>query len=186
MRIVGGIHRGRRLAVPRAPALRPTAERTREAVFDILEHAPGVTAPSGAQVLDVFAGTGALGFEALSRGAARVTFIEHDRACARRLRETARALGEADKVAVLACDAWHPPGPSANAVPATLAFFDAPYASALSAPALAALMGRGWIASGACCVVEVGAEEAFEAPTGFRLVDGRAYGAARVLFLAAP
>jgi len=172
--------------MPRAPALRPTAERTREAVFDILEHARAMTPPSAAQVLDVFAGTGALGFEALSRGARHLTFIEHDRACARRLRETARALGEADKVAVLVCDAQHPPRPSANAAPATLAFFDAPYASGLTAPALTALTVRGWIASGACCVVEVGDEEAFEAPTGFRLVDRRAYGAARVLFLAAP
>jgi 16S rRNA (guanine966-N2)-methyltransferase len=186
LRIVGGIHRGRRLAVPRAPALRPTAERTREAVFDILEHAADVTAPSDAQVLDVFAGTGALGFEALSRGAQHLTFIEHDRACARRLRETAHALDEADKVVVLVCDAQHPPQPTANAAPATLAFFDAPYASGLTAPALTALRGHGWIASGTCCVVEMGAEEAFAAPPGFRLVDERAYGAARVLFLAAP
>ena len=186
LRIVGGIHRGRRFAAPQGPALRPTAERTREAIFDILEHAPGMIEPSGAVVLDVFAGTGALGFEALSRGARHLSFIEHDRAAARHLRETARALGEADKVAVVVCDAEHPPRPSTEAAPATLAFFDAPYASTLTAPALTALMVRGWIASGACCVVEVGVDEAFAAPTGFRLVDGRNYGAARVLFLAAP
>ena len=92
----------------------------------------------------------------------------------------------ADKVVVLVCDAQHPPQPTANAAPATLAFFDAPYASGLTAPALTALRGHGWIASGTCCVVEMGAEEAFAAPPGFRLVDERAYGAARVLFLAAP
>ena len=113
MRIVGGSHRGRRLAVPAGATLRPTSERVREALFNILAHGVGLPL-GGAHVVDAFAGSGALGFEALSRGAARVTFMETDRDARQCIRQTAATLDLADRVEVLAADATRPPPPGAE------------------------------------------------------------------------
>jgi 16S rRNA (guanine966-N2)-methyltransferase len=188
MRIVGGRHRGRRLAAPPGEDIRPTSDRAREAVFNILAHggygAGGASAVAGAVVLDVFCGTGAMGLEALSRGAARALLIDHEPAALTAARANVAALGEQARARVMAADATRPP-PRLKAEPATtLAFFDPPYASALAAPALAAFAAQGWLAPGALCIVEEAARgKALAPPPGFELLDTRRYGAARILIL---
>jgi 16S rRNA (guanine966-N2)-methyltransferase len=184
VRIVGGRHRGRRLVAPPGDAVRTTSDRAREALFNILAHGR-FAAGSGPVwqdrvVLDAFAGTGALGLEALSRGAAESYFIERERAALDALRRNIDALGETARAHLRAGDALHPP-PAPR--PAELAFLDPPYREGLAAPALAALAASGWLATGAVVVVEVGAKEAFVPPDGFEPLDERRYGAARLVFL---
>jgi 16S rRNA (guanine966-N2)-methyltransferase len=189
MRIVAGRHRGRRLTAPEGLQLRPTADRARESLFNILEHgrfsADGTSPLLNARVLDAFAGTGALGLEALSRGATYLTAMDnHAPACAA-IRDNARALGESGCVRVLQADATHPPpAPSdGKAAPCDLVFLDPPYGSGLAAAALAALAAAGWISTGTICVAEVAAKETLATPEGFALIDERRYGKARILFL---
>jgi 16S rRNA (guanine966-N2)-methyltransferase len=138
VRIVAGAWRGRRLAAPSGPATRPTADRVRQALFDMLLHAPwgGRARIEGAAVLDAFAGTGALGLEALSRGAATATFIECDRAARAVLRANIAACGANDRTRVLAADATRPPA----GTPCGLVFLDPPYGTDLVACAVVALV----------------------------------------------
>ena len=180
MRIVAGRHRGRVLAAPAGRAVRPTSSRAREALFNIL--AQGEPPLDGAVVADIFAGSGALGFEALSRGAAFVSFIEQDRAALEAIRANARMLGAAEQMAVLAADARRPPPARA---PASIVFLDPPYHGGLIPDVLLALRGKGWFAPGARLVIEVAADEAFVPPAGIDIEDERIYGAAR-LILARP
>jgi 16S rRNA (guanine966-N2)-methyltransferase len=183
MRIIAGRHRGRRLEAPPGAVVRPTAERAREAVFDILAHgrfAAGAVVDD-ARVLDAFAGTGAYGLEALSRGARFASFMEKDRAARAALARNIAGLGEDARSAVLAADALKPPRAAGG--PCDLAFLDPPYDEAVSAEALQALAGAGWLGAGALAVVEVAARRVFAAPAGFALLDERRYGAARILFL---
>jgi len=183
MRIVGGRHRGRRLLAPPGEAVRPTSDRAREAMFNILAHGRLAAAGSPlaeAAVLDAFAGTGALGLEALSRGAAEAVFLEKDRAALAFLHKNIEALGEGARCRVIPGDATHPPRAIAGC---TLAFLDPPYQSALAAPALQALEGAGWFALGALAVIELAAREELSPPAGFVPVDERVYGAARLAFL---
>lgn len=188
MRIVGGRHRGRPLTAPPGTAVRPTADRVREALFDILEHgrfaeAGGSPLP-GACVLDAFAGTGALGLEALSRGAAHLTCMERDAAAIAAIRTNARRLGELARVTLLAADAADPPAPLLRgSAPCAVAFLDPPYGSGLAAPALAALAAKGWLAAAAIAVLELAKGEPFAPPAGFALADERRYGKTRLLFL---
>jgi 16S rRNA (guanine966-N2)-methyltransferase len=183
MRVVGGRHRGRRLAAPPGDAVRPTSDRAREALFNILSHGEFAAAGSpfaGENVLDAFAGTGALGIEALSRGAARAAFIETDRAALRALRQNLAALDEEDAADIVSGDATRPPrAPYACA----LAFLDPPYRSGLGAPALTALAAMGWLTARAIAVAEIAADEAFSPPDGFTVIDERKYGAAKLVFL---
>lgn len=189
MRIVGGRFRGRPLKAPRADAkggqdLRPTADRVRESLFNVLLHGIEGADLEGAAVIDVFAGTGALGLEALSRGAVHAVFIDNDKTALACVRRNAGALGVGRQVTLLGLDARHPPPPPLAArAPCPLAFLDPPYVSGLAGPALSGLAARGWLAKGAVCVAEVGAKEALEAPKGFRVLDERTYGKARVVFL---
>lgn len=184
MRIVGGRHRGRRLESLAGAAVRPTSDRARQAVFDVLAHSIDGFAFAGAKILDAFAGTGALGLEALSRGAAFATFLETDRAAAGLIRRNAAGLGEARAIMVLSVDAADPPRPPLAArMPATLVFLDPPYGSGLAASAMANLALKGWIGDGAVCVVERKVGEPFQAPPGFALLDERTYGAAKVVFV---
>jgi 16S rRNA (guanine966-N2)-methyltransferase len=183
MRIVAGRHRGRRLLAPPGEKVRPTSDRAREALFNILLHgqlaAEGIPF-TGAAVLDAFAGTGALGLEALSRGAAEATFIERDREALATLRRNIAALGEDGRARIVSGDVTRPPrAPSAYA----LVFLDPPYRSGLAAAALTALDATGWLASDALAVVELAAREHLAPPSGFSLLDERVYGAARLLFL---
>lgn len=184
MRIIAGKHRGRRLNVPRGAAFRPTADRVREALFNILGHHSGVPELEDATVLDVFAGTGAYGLEALSRGAARAVFVDRDPAALKGIRSNAAALNEDESVVLLRLDAARLPVPPRTAkAPAALAFLDPPYGLGLAVPALDGLRSHGWIGEGAVCVVEVAARESFAPPPGYILLDERTYGAARVAFL---
>lgn len=179
MRIVGGRFRGRRLETPRGGEIRPTSDRARQALFNLLAHGPyggpGGPMPVGRAVLDVFAGTGALGLEALSRGARHVQFIESDREARRLVRRNAAALADEAEVTVSALDATRP-GPAPRAY--DLILMDPPYGSGLAASALKALLAEGWLARDAVVVVELGKAEDFEVPAGFDLVDQRRYGAA--------
>ena len=183
MRIVGGRHRGRRLVAPPGESVRPTSDRAREALFNILSHgrfaASGLPF-AGKPVLDAFAGTGALGLEALSRGASAAVFIETEREALAALRRNIAALGEEDSVRVMASDATRPPRATMRCA---VAFLDPPYGSGLAAPALAALAAAGWFAEGALAVVEIAAREPLPVPDGLSLIDERVYGAARLVFL---
>lgn len=184
MRIIGGRHRGRRLIAPAGGATRPTSDRVREAIFNILIHRLDGSWLAGATVLDVFAGSGALGLEALSRGAAHATFIDHDAAALAAIRRNGAALGETDRMTLLRLDATRlgRPPPTAG-TPAALAFVDAPYGLGLTTPALVGLAVHGWLAVGALAVVEAGAREPFTVPSAYHLEDERAWGPARVVFL---
>ena len=172
IRIIGGRWRGRRLAVPADRSVRPTAERVREAAFNRLVHA-GLDPPlEGAAFLDVFAGTGAVGLEALSRGAARASFIESDPAALALLR---RNVGEDGQVHTR--DAASPgPAPAAH----DIAWLDPPWRSGLAAPALAALGREGWLRPGALVVVESAHDDAPDLPG---LIDRRRYGRTALAFL---
>lgn len=173
IRIIGGAWKGRRLQAPPGDVTRPTSDRVRQALFDMLWHAPwaGRAAIEGAAVLDAFAGTGALGLEALSRGAASAVFFEHDRAALGALRANVAAAGM--RARVLDADALRPP-PGA---PCTLVFLDPPYGRGLVTQAIAALAGAGWLAPDALLVAELARGEAspFTAP-----VMAREHGPARL------
>ncbi len=175
MRIVGGAWRGRRLVAPPGRLTRPTSDRTRQALFDMLLHAPWADADAleGASVLDVFAGTGALGLEALSRGAASATFIEREPAALRALRMNVAACGAERQCLVLEGDALDPPVGS----PHRLVFFDPPYGRDVAA-AVDCLEARGWIGPGSLIVAETAHDEAIlHCPP---LLAERLYGAARI------
>lgn len=181
MRIVAGIHRGRRLVAPAGRDVRPTADRTREAVFSKLSHGwpPEEFLLRGARVLDAFAGTGALGLEALSRGAAHVTFLEQAPASLSALKQNVETLKVGADVTLIRGDATRPP---AAPTPCSLVLMDPPYDSGLETPALAALAGQGWIAPGAVVVVEIPRTRDPEPPAGFTLEDTRVYGKAKVAY----
>ncbi len=181
MRIVGGRFRGCPLAAPKVKGLRPSAERLREALFDILIHAAlGDTPLEAAKVLDLFAGTGALGLEALSRGAARVVFVENDREALRCLQANIETLKAKHETQVIAGDA--------TLLPHSLerfdyALLDPPYRSGLAQPALDELKRKGWLEPGAIAALELAAKEPFAPPSGYDPVDERRYGAGRIVFL---
>ena len=183
MRIVGGRHRGRRLVAPPGDQVRPTSDRAREALFNILSHGDFAAAGSpfaGENVLDAFAGTGTFGLEALSRGAHEAAFIENGREALATLRRNVAALGEDARAHIVSGDASRPPrAPFACA----LAFLDPPYGSGLAPTALAALAAAGWVDAEALAIVEIAVHEDFAAPAGFTAIDERVYGAARLVFL---
>ncbi len=188
LRIVGGSFGGRKLEIPPGGGVRPTSERAREALFNILAHGDYRTAagalPLGAKVLDVFAGSGALGLEALSRGALHVAFLEKNSASLKLIRKNAFILNEGEGVSLLPRDGVNPgPPPMRGATPADLVLLDPPYNSGLGPTALAVLNRDGWLAETCVAVIEVGTMEAVEAPEGFELVDERKYGAAKMVFL---
>ena len=182
MRIVAGRHRGRRLVAPEGLAVRPTADRTREALFNILGQGRGGPPPlEGARVLDAFAGTGALGLEARSRGAGFVTFMESQAAALAALERNIDSLSERAHAKALRADVLRPPKAEA---PADIVLMDPPYGQGLAEPALAALAQAGWIAADTIVVVELMAKEPFAAPPDFTITDERKYGKARLVFLA--
>ncbi|MFT8768124.1 MAG: 16S rRNA (guanine(966)-N(2))-methyltransferase RsmD [Gluconobacter cerinus] len=160
MRIVGGENKGRALMAPRGEGTRPTSDRTRQAIFDMLAHAPwyGHDKLEEAIVLDGYAGTGAMGLEALSRGAQRASFIERDRNALNALRANLDICRARDISRVLSCSVTHPPRATE---PHTLIFLDPPYGKTLVESGLRALARGGWIAEGALIVAETGATEDF-------------------------
>jgi 16S rRNA (guanine966-N2)-methyltransferase len=182
VRIVGGRHKGRGLVAPSGSDTRPTADRARETLFNILAHASFTDfSLVEALVLDAFAGSGAVGLEALSRGAAKAFFFDTDAAALAALRKNIATFGEESRTEVRRADATRPP----LAVTACdLIFLDPPYGKGLTGQALSALLAQGWIGEQSLIVAEVAAKEAFSPPLGFTLLGERASGAARFIFLA--
>ena len=178
MRIVGGRFRGKALTSPGDDSFRPTADRTREAVFNILASRLG---PSfdGLRVLDLFAGTGALGLEALSRGAAHVTFVDTGAEARGLIRDHIEAFGAGGIAKLLRRDATAL-GPAGTLGPVDLVFLDPPYGQGLGERALLSLRENGWLHPQTLLVLEEGAEVPVTLPEGFVLDDRREYGAAAV------
>jgi 16S rRNA (guanine966-N2)-methyltransferase len=173
MRVVGGRLRGRSLASPKTNLIRPTADRLREALFNILLHAYDDPI-AGARVLDLFAGTGALGIEAVSRGAVFVLFVDDGAEARALLRENVAALGLGGTSKVFRRDATKL-GPAHPIEPFSLVFLDPPYGKGLAENALVSAQGGGWLTPDALIVVEEAAKSAFAAPEGFTELERRRY-----------
>src|SRR5579859_342821 len=178
MRIIAGTHRGRPLESPEDQRIRPTSDRIRESLFSVLAHRLGGF--EGVRVLDAFAGTGALGLEALSRGAASADFIDSDRGALALCRHNATSLGLTDRAAFHLADATHPPK---AAEPCELVFLDPPYGKGLAAAAIAALDAAGWLGQGALLVIEADRAQPEPTPQGYEVADERDYGRTRLAFL---
>jgi len=173
MRIVGGRLRGRALAAPKTQVIRPTADRLREALFNILVHAFGDPV-TGARVLDLFAGTGALGLEAISRGAAFALFVDDGAEARALLRENVQALGLAAITRIFRRDATKL-GPAHPVEPFSLIFLDPPYGKGLAEKALVSARDGGWLRDDALVVVEEAADAGFKAPEGYEEIERRKY-----------
>lgn len=181
MRLVAGRFKGRVLSAPEGMTTRPTADRVRESLFNILAH--GEPELRGARVADIFAGSGALGLEALSRGAGHVTFFENAPGAQSVISANIKKIGCEAQATLLRQDATRPPKASE---PCRFLLLDPPYKSGLAVHALVALAAQGWIAPDARIVVEVAAGEGFTSPLpDFPIADERKYGAARLVFLSA-
>lgn len=186
MRIVAGRFRGKSLLAPDGEATRPTSDRARQAVFNILEHAPWSPGLSGRRVIDLFAGSGALGLEALSRGAEFCLFVETDDRARGAIRENIEAFGLFGATRLHRRDATDLGLRPGSAGPAfDLAFLDPPYGKGLGERALKALLAGDWLSPGAIIVFETAVDEVVEPPPGLTRLDERAYGAAKVWFLKA-
>jgi len=184
LRIVSGEFRGKALVAPPGEATRPTSDRARQAIFNILEHAAWSGGVRDTRVIDLFAGSGALGFEALSRGAAFCLFVETDEAARGAIRQNVDAMHLFGRTRVHRRDAADlGVRPGADGPAFDLAFLDPPYAKGLGERALERLAAGGWLAPGAVVVFERGAGEGEFAVSGYEALDARDYGAARVHFL---
>ena len=186
MRIVAGRLKGRAIVAPDGQGTRPTSDRARQAVFNVLEHAAWAEPLEDVRVIDLFAGSGALGFEAVSRGAGFCLFVEVEDGARGAIRENADAFGLTGSVRVhrrSAADLGERPastGPTFD-----LAFLDPPYGKGLGEQALQGLREGGWLSRGAIVVFERGSGEPEIETPGYERLDARDYGAARVLFLRA-
>ena len=183
MRVVGGRLRSRPIAGPKGEGLRPTADRLRESLFNILAHGYG-NPVEGARVLDLFAGTGALGLEALSRGAAYAVFIEESAEGRGLIRANVEAFGLTGRTKIFRRDATAV-GEAGTLAPFGLVFADPPYGKGLGERALRSARAGGWLAPGALCVVEEAAAAPFEPGPGFSVIDQRAYGETVIRFIEA-
>jgi 16S rRNA (guanine966-N2)-methyltransferase len=182
MRIVGGRLGGRTLAGPKSQAIRPTSDRLRESLFNILAHGHGDPV-TGARVLDLFAGTGALGLEAMSRGARFALFIDDGAEARALLRQNVEALGLGGVTRIFRRDATKL-GAAHPVEPFSLAFLDPPYRRGLAERALGSLAAGGWLTPDALVVVEEAADAGFQTPDGFTATDRRRYDDTEFLFLA--
>ena len=182
MRIVAGQFRGRPLAAPEGTQTRPTSDRVREAVFNILEHGIAGFSFAGIRVLDLFAGTGALGLEALSRGAAFCLFVEEDVAARGLIRRNIETLGVTGTTKVFRRNAADL-GPAGNRGGGFgLAFLDPPYDQGLGQRALASAAEGGWLAPGGVVVVEESRRAAVALPPGFETLEQRIWGDTQAVF----
>jgi 16S rRNA (guanine966-N2)-methyltransferase len=181
MRIVGGRLRGRTIVPPRSDAIRPTADRLREALFNILVHRYGDPVV-GARVLDLFAGTGALGLEASSRGATFVLFVDEGAEARALLRENVAALGLGGATRIFRRDATKL-GLAHPLEPFSLAFLDPPYGKGLAEAALAAARDGDWLVPDALIVVEEATSAKFETPDGYEELERRDYGDTELVVL---
>jgi 16S rRNA (guanine966-N2)-methyltransferase len=176
MRIVAGSHRGRRLETPPDQRIRPTSDRIRESLFNILHHK--LEGFVGKHVLDGFAGTGALGFEALSRGAASALFVDKDRDALALARRNAASLGFAAQSDFRLADLTRPPQSVRRF---DLVLLDPPYGLGLAGTALGALAAAGWLAPRAVAVIEADKSQPESIPEGFATIDSRDYGRTRIV-----
>jgi 16S rRNA (guanine966-N2)-methyltransferase len=183
MRVVGGKLRSRALAGPKSDAVRPTSDRLREALFNILTHAYGDPV-TGARVLDLFAGTGALGIEAVSRGAAYVLFVDEGVEARALLRANVESLGLGGVTRIFRRDASKL-GPAHPLEPFDLVFLDPPYSKGLAEKALASAREGGWLKPQALIVVEEASDAGFAAPEGFTELERRQYDGTEFVFLRA-
>jgi 16S rRNA (guanine966-N2)-methyltransferase len=181
MRVVGGEFRGRPLAAPRTNAIRPTTDRTREAVFNVLAHR--YPANLAGRALDLFAGTGALGIEALSRGASFCLFIEESAEGRGLVRQNIEAMALQGRSKLFRRDATAL-GAAGTLGRFDLLFADPPYGRGLGVRALGSARDGGWIGPGSLCVVEEAADAAFAPGPGFDIVDERTYGDTVIRFVA--
>ena len=182
LRIIAGAWRGRSIEVPAGDIVRPTSDRVREALFNRLAHAftgHGFRL-AGARIVDTFAGTGALGLEALSRGAAQAILLDRNPEIIALLKRNAVKLGAEDRTVIMNADGAHLPRAAAAC---DMAFLDPPYGEGLVIPALEGLAHQGWLKSGALVSVETDATEATPACAGYELLDRRAYGRIAVSIL---
>jgi 16S rRNA (guanine966-N2)-methyltransferase len=181
MRVVGGRLKGRTLAAPGSRAIRPTSERLREAIFDILGHRyPGRI--EGRRVVDLFAGSGALAIEALSRGARFALLVDNGTDARALLRANVEALALGGVTRIWRADATKL-GAAPAAGPFALAFLDPPYGQDLAGATLASLVAGGWLEPDALCVVEEESRAAIVAPPGLAVLDERVYGDTRITIL---
>ncbi len=181
MRIVGGRLRGRQLAAPADNGIRPTSDRVREAVFNIVAHGISGFSLDGARVLDLFSGTGALGIEALSRGAAYCLFVEDAVGARALIRSNIEAFGLTGVTKVFRRDATSL-GPASTRESFQLAFLDPPYGKGLAARALASAAAGGWLAADAVAVIEERREITTSLPPSFIVLDHRTWGDTQVVF----
>jgi len=183
MRIVGGRWRGRPLAAPaamgRSSPIRPSSDRLREALFNVLEHGYD-GAVAGARVIDLFAGTGAFGLEALSRGADFAIFVDDGAEARGLIRQNVEALGAGGMSRLFRRDATRL-GAAAPNPPVSLVFCDPPYGKGLAGPALLSCLAGGWLAPDALVVVEEAAETGFALPAGFGECERRRYGESEIV-----
>ncbi|AGK58985.1 methyltransferase [Hyphomicrobium denitrificans 1NES1] len=182
MRIVAGRFRGRALAAPEDMSIRPTSDRVRESVFNILMHGIENFTLDKVRVIDLFAGTGALGIEALSRGAAFCLFVEEAAEARALVRRNVEALGLTGETRIFRRDATDL-GPAGNMEPYGLAFLDPPYGKGLGEKALACLAEGNWLKSGAVCVLEEKAGAPIALPPRLEQIDARSWGETEVRFL---
>lgn len=178
MRITGGHHRGRIISVPKGQDIRPTSDKVRQAIFNMLFQ---YGLPGGAQVLDMFCGTGVLGLEALSRGAQFCTLIDKSPDSLRCARQNIKALGYEAQCKVLQKDSTKLGERALNHIPANLAFLDPPYRQALALPALMAAVQHGWLAAGALCVIEAEKDADIFVPDVCSLVKRKTYGDTQIV-----
>jgi 16S rRNA (guanine966-N2)-methyltransferase len=182
MRIVAGKFRGRAIAAPAHEGVRPTSDRVRESVFNILAHGIADFNLNGARVIDLFAGTGALGLEALSRDAAYCLFVEDNADSRALIRTNIEAFGLTGETRIFRRDATDL-GPAGNMGSYSLAFLDPPYGKGLGEKALAILSEGKWLTAGAIAVLEERAGTPASLPAGYDLIDLRTYGDTVIRFL---
>jgi 16S rRNA (guanine966-N2)-methyltransferase len=180
MRIVAGKFRGVGLEAPKGLATRPTSDRVRQALFNVLEHGPPGIAFAGARVLDLFAGSGALGLEALSRGARFCLFVEESAAARAAIRRNVEALGLTGVTKIWRRDATKL-GAVGRIEPFDLMFCDPPYGKGLGQRALAAAVDGGWVGKGAVAVLEERAGLTIEWPAPLQEIDRRRYGDTQII-----
>lgn len=180
MRIVAGTLRGRPIAAPKHEGLRPTADRVRESLFNVLEHGVDGFELAGARVIDLFAGTGALGLEALSRGAAFCVFVDTSAESRALVRTNVEVFGLTGVTRIFRRDSTAL-GPLGTLQPFTLAFLDPPYGQGLGERALQALVDGGWLKSGAVVVVEERKDSEIALSAPYEKIDRRTYGDTQIL-----
>jgi|TARA_B110000438_G_C15800104_1_gene644717 16S rRNA (guanine966-N2)-methyltransferase len=183
VRIVGGRLKGRALMSPANEHLRPTADRVKESIFNILLHGIDGFNIENIAVIDVFCGTGALGLEAISRGARHSIFIDHNNGAIEIARQNALSMGLKDEVTILKLEMQTLAQPPKKVrLPAKLAFLDPPYNKGLASMALSVLKNKGWLEHDALCVVETSVKEMLDIPKDFNFLNERIYGPTRIIF----